>query len=68
MDLESAPSGVVVYQCSIFNVMITGEALKHFCIAKFTLCYNVRKKNVASWNLSNSYLTLARIVAGSHTL
>ena len=33
---------VVVYQCSISNVMVSLEILKHFCTARFTLCQNVK--------------------------
>ena len=37
--------------------------MKLLCIARFTLCKNVRNTPAASWNLSNYYLTLAKIVA-----
>ena len=47
-------------------LVTTGDivALCDFCIARFTLCLNVRNTPDTS-NLSNYYLTLARILAGS---
>ena len=46
---------VVVYHCSISNVMISVGIMKHFCIARFTLCQNVKNTPAASQNLSNCY-------------
>ena len=55
---------VVVYQCTIFNVMVSLRRLKFFCIAWFVLCWNVKKTPASSRNLSNYYLTLTLNVAG----
>ena len=39
-----------------------------FCIARFTLCQNVKNTHAASWNLCNCYFNnMAWIVAGLHT-
>ena len=44
---------VVVYKCTISNVMFPLGILKHFCIARFTLCQNVRNTLALSWDLTN---------------
>ena len=40
---------VVVYQCSISNVMVSLEILKHFCTARLTLCRNVKTHPLLNW-------------------
>ena len=59
---------VVVYKCFISSVMLSLGIIKHFYIERFPLCYNLRNRPAASLNLSNYYLTLVRIVVGSHIL
>ena len=38
---------VVVYQCTIINLMVSLGELKLFCITKSTLCKNVRNLDAA---------------------
>ena len=48
---------VLVYLCSNSNIPM--GILKHFRLARFTLCYNVTNTTSASSNLFNYYFTLA---------
>ena len=51
---KCAPDVFVVYQCSIINVMVSGD-IEALCIARFTLLMDVRNTPAASSNLSNYY-------------